>query len=242
MTPALILCVPGPWSDRNDFLRQVVALEPEGSFMFAGGILAHVAAQDHVSLEFEPADPHLPGAFEIAGQGLLSEHTLQRIETHRSVVYLHFPIDIRGQRERLAKFSDVMRRLGGFAVKLESCGIAHTFGRWLERLAGTDFDLYSSCVVLIGGEDEFYSCGMHHFELAECAVMADEDPGAAADLMNRFNYWRIVEQPVLESGHTFSLDEESPHYRVELTEDTAHESDDLFFNPHGVWHLSRVDS
>jgi hypothetical protein len=56
--------------------------------------------------------------------------------------------------------------------------------------------------------------------------------------MNRFNFWQIAENPTMKSGHTFSLSEDEPTYRLELKGDDRHEEDDPFFNPNGVWTLS----
>lgn len=38
-------------------------------------------------------------------------------------------------------------------------------------------------------------------------------------MLDRFNYYRIVEKPHLESGHTFSMTADSPRYRIELIMD-----------------------
>ena len=52
--------------------------------------------------------------------------------------------------------------------------------------------------------------------------------------------WEILEKPLLESGHTFSLTADSPRFRLELLTDDRHPEDDLFHNPHGLWNLKRV--
>jgi len=44
--------------------------------MFAGVILADVAGKDHIPLKFTPADPNIPAAFDIAGQGKMPQLTL----------------------------------------------------------------------------------------------------------------------------------------------------------------------
>jgi hypothetical protein len=56
--------------------------------------------------------------------------------------------------------------------------------------------------------------------------------------MNRFNMYQIIEQPRLASGHTFSLDADSPVFQLDLLPDTRHEEEDLFHNPQGIWLLS----
>ena len=79
---------------------------------------------------------------------------------------------------------------------------------------------------------------MHHFGLPECAVPRSIPIGEAADLMNRFNYWQIAEAPSLQTGHTFSLSENDPRFRLALEPDSHHSDDHPFFNQHGIWHLT----
>jgi uncharacterized protein DUF4261 len=93
------------------------------------------------------------------------------------------------------------------------------------------FHLYCAFVVLVGDSDNHHSCGMHHFELPECQVDSDTPVEGAADLMNRFNYYQILERPSLASGHTFSLTKDSPSYVLDLLKDTRHEEGDVFYNP-----------
>jgi uncharacterized protein YegJ (DUF2314 family) len=238
----LILCIPGPWADRTEFIQAVITRPPAGKFMFAGGILADLTSKDHVALEFCPKDPRLARSFEVAGQGKIPTSCLQEVDQHGSVLYLHFPLDIVQQRERLLKFTRFIRQLGGIAVKVESSGTAHTWESWEKLLTGSMFDLYCAAVVLVGDKDVFYSCGMHHFGLPECAVPRDMDTTEGADLMNRFNVWQINERPTLKSGETFSLSADRPAFRLHLERDARHGDGDLFHNPHGVWRLEATDS
>jgi hypothetical protein len=63
----ILLCIPGPWKDRGDFVRAVIS-ETKGEFMFTGMILANPGKKPHVPLDFAPHDPHMRQAFELAGQ------------------------------------------------------------------------------------------------------------------------------------------------------------------------------
>jgi hypothetical protein len=242
----MILCVPGRWKDRAEFVRQVVSLDDaakspagdaNGRYMFAGTILADLGAKDHVPLDFCPADTNLPRAFEIAGQGKIPDELLALLKQHSAVAYLRFALDLPRERERILSFSSLLRRIGGLAVKVESSGIAHTWERWSQLLSGTPFELYSAVVVLVRDEKYYHSCGMHHFGLPECAAPRSMSAPDAADLINRFNYWRIIEHPVLSDGHTFSVTPSAPHFRMTLEPDSRHEVDDPFHNAHGVWCL-----
>lgn len=238
MDNEIILCIPGTWIDRNDFLRQVITMEPKGRYMFAGGVLMDVQGKDHVPLDLGEADPNIPKAFEIAGQGRFSPELLAKIKAHTSVVYLHFPLDLHAQRERMLKFTQLIHDLGGIAVKVESCGIAHSWDRWNELLTGNLFQVYCAGVVLVRDEGHFYSCGMHHFGLPECEVASSTPVEAAAELMNQFNFWQIHDKPTVSPGETFSLTENAPRFRLSLAPDPRSDKDDLFHNQHGVWRLT----
>lgn len=238
MEQEIILCIPGPWTSRSEFLRAIIAVEPTGDFMFAGGILAHPKGNDHVKVTYEDADPRMAESFEVAGQGKISEATHQQIASHGGVVYLHFPMDLPGQRERIIKFTDVLRRAGGIAIKVESSGIAHDWDGWFYWLDGEVHEQYRAVVLLVVDDLHYYSCGMHHFGLPDCSVPASLHAQDAADLAHQFNLFQIIDQPRLGDGHTFSMDAGSPRYQLTWSGDHRHESDDLFLNSHGFWDLT----
>ncbi len=240
MKPELVLCIPGPWKDRAELVGRIVALAPLGDYMMVGQLLAHIPAKDHVEIEFCERDERMERAFSAAAQGRISNKTLSEIGDHASVAYLHFPLDISGQAARMKTFSTVLRQAGGFAVKVESAGVAHEWDRWLALLGGTAFDLYCSVVVLIGDENECFSCGMHHFGLRDVEVPAALGLNDAAKLMNRFNLYQIEESPKTASGHTFSVVRDAPWYRIAAREDDRH-PDSFHHNPHGLWVLTSTE-
>jgi hypothetical protein len=236
-----MICIPGPWKDHTDFVQCVVT-HTKGDFIFAGGILANPKGKDHVPLEFCEPYEDMRQAFEIAGQGKLPQELLDQIAAHTSVVYLRFPLDAIAQRARMLTFTSLVRELGGYAVKIESTGIAHAWDVWHTLLSSDNpFDQYRCFVVLIGDEKQFYSCGMHHFGLPDCQISSEIPIEEAADTMNQFNYYQIIDQPTLEPGHTFSLTPDAPYYRLSLAPDHRHDADDLFRNPNGLWTMERVE-
>ena len=106
-------------------------------------ILANPKGKDHIELDFCESDSQMAEAFSYGGQGKLSDETLHKISQHRSVVYLHFPLDVASQRIRLVKFTEVISGCGGIAVKLETSGIAHEWERWFSLLRSDNpFDTY----------------------------------------------------------------------------------------------------
>jgi hypothetical protein len=233
-----IFCIPGGWADRSDFIRRVVTHEPKGRFMFAGMVLADMQEKEQVGLEVHPRDPQIRRAFELAGQGKLTEAVLAAVDRHVSVAYLRAPPRLLEERTKVAKFTKLLEGVGGLAIKVESAGVAHTWERWRELVSGTAFDLYAAAVTLVADRDHYYSCGMHNFSLPDCEVPRTLPPEAAAELMNQFNHWRLTDTPVLADQHTFSLTSTAPRYRIQLEADARHAADEPFFNPHGLWRLS----
>jgi hypothetical protein len=236
--PELTLCIPGPWQDREAFMRAVVTLAPAGRYMYLGGVLADVTAKQHVKVAHAPREPELAEQFAAAGRGTLSDSTLQAVAAHGSLVFVQFPAPITAALPLILKFSELLRTLGGVAVKVESSGVVHEIDAWVELIGGGAFDQYRSIVTLVGDERSYYSCGMQVFDLPDCAVPRSLSPEVAADVMNRFNLYRIVEAPEFADGHTFSVDEQSPRLRLRHVPDVRHDADDLFHNPHGLWLLS----
>ena len=239
MEENFIVCIPGVWTNREELIKSV-AVSTGGEFMFAGEILAHPKGNDHIILEFYEAYDEMEAAFEYGGQGQLSTDTLNKISHHKSVVYLIFPLNVLAQKQRIAKFTKILSNCGGIAIKVENSGVAHEWNDWFSKIESKNpFDQYSASVILVGDEKYYYSCGMHTFNLPDSEISNQIAPEDATDLLNQFNYWRITENPQLESGHTFSLSKDSPHFRLELWQDERHPSDDLFHNSNGVWSLSR---
>ena len=236
---SLVLCIPGPWKDHNELVRRVATTPTPGRFMFLGGILMEVGQGRHVRMNVAPRYDQMAEAFSFAGQGRLHPELLDEVGRHESVVYLEFDGLMHEQVEWIATTTRLLRELGGYAVKVESCGSARDWEDWERALHGNLFDLYCLGVVLTGGADVYVSCGMHHFGLAECKVSSAIPIETAADLMNRFNFYRLVEAPQLLDGHTFSVEEGAQVFRLELEADLR-DADELFVNPDGCWSLVAV--
>lgn len=231
----MILCIPGPWKTREELILALVTAHG-GRYLMAGFILRDTQDDDSLTIEWEPHDPRMARAFQCCGH---DENTMAALVAHGSVVYIHFPLDVPEQRERLLKYTDVLRKAGGIAVKLETCGLSHPWDRWFEWLSAPFINNhYRAVVVSVGGAGGWYSCGMHHFGQPDSAVN-DARPDAK-ETLEEFNKYILMESPTLSSGHTFSKDAESPRRRLRWTEDDRFPSDDLFHNPHGLWNLDTI--
>src|SRR5205814_3929461 len=63
-------------------------------------------------------------------QKTINPKLLKQISGHGGSLLLHFPIDSIQEKQRLVKFTDALKRSGGFAMKIDSAGISHEWDSW----------------------------------------------------------------------------------------------------------------
>lgn len=233
----VVLCIPINLKNRSQIasaLESRYGLE----YVFIGRVFQ---SRSHKSCEIEicNVDPSLVEAFEIAGDKI-SAATLKQIEHHQQVIYLLSRDTGYDACLQIALLAQIMLQIGGIAIKVDSTGIAHEQEKWLTNYNSADvFDIYSLFVVLVEGDEYYYSCGMHNFGKADVAIDLGEDIGLAIYVMNVFNYYRLTESPILQDGHTFQPDIKCPTYQIKWTPDRESESDSPLHNSHGRWHLTQ---
>ena len=98
--------------------------------------------------------------------------------------------------------------------------------------------LMRAFVTFVGNNGSFYSCGMHNIGLPDATLSADVMPETAAMLLDTFLYYMASESPEIKDDETFAVDDRSPRYIVTKAQCTEFPDDNLFHNPHGVWHLT----
>lgn len=142
--PETVLCVPGLWSDRADLLKRIV--QDSGGYLFAGCILMHMETKEFFELQVEGPDPRMADAFAAAGRHWATAEDLARIASHNFVLYLVGPGGSRERAESFMRAASGLLKAGGLAVKVESSGLAHDRGKWLEMTGQFLSVLGSSCV------------------------------------------------------------------------------------------------
>jgi hypothetical protein len=145
---------------------------------------------------------------------------------------------------------------GAVALKCESSGIAHGRAHWLELAHATERDDFWSALIHayvqfpIVNKHDYYSCGLHLLGnpdlIVSAAVLRNafnstrNQAGMSVQLFEAFAHYLLAECPdgKFASGHTFSLDSESPRFRVLWEECTGYDEDEFFFNPFGRWRFA----
>ena len=112
MEGEIVLCIPGPWAARNDFLERLSCYEPKNRYLCTVMMLADVQEKDYLPMEFHEYEGNLSQAFFMASRGKISSENIDLLSGHKNCVYLHFPADVEAQKTRLAKYSGIIRDLG----------------------------------------------------------------------------------------------------------------------------------
>lgn len=239
--PQIIVGVPGTWPSRTALVQSIAG--ESGGYLFASRILMNIdlmniETKHSWEMEVYEQDPNLARTFALAGRGSVTEEDLRAVAAHTCACYL---IGEGGSVEAAQRMMDAacgLLRAGGVAVKVESAGKAHSARDWTDLAARREpRALYDAYVTLIGGDGGGYSCGMHNLGLPDAAHDAALSDKEGARLLQTFLLYTLLETPDLQSGHSFSLNPQSPHHRLRLEPCGMYEKADLFFNPYGLWRL-----
>jgi hypothetical protein len=237
-----VLCIPGPWANRTEFLKAIVHAR-KGDYLFAGGILAQPSANTHFLLELQEADPALPAAFQRAGLfSAMSDEAVAAVANHHMVAYLATQPDqpaSHASARAIAQAAAALLDAGGLAVKVETAGKAFEAARWRELLAfeeaGPLWELFVA-VAIKAADGASFTCGMHNLGLKD-ALVRNLPTADAIQLLRDFTYFGVAEQPELAVGHKFSRAADAPVYQLAEVTAQPYADDPDFVNPYGMWEL-----
>ena len=240
----IVLTIPGPWKDRSELITSIAG-KNMGEAIAAGAILMDIKGKRHVEFDTFDHDDALAKSMQNGSGKVLDAATFAALEKHTFSAALTFAATGQATAERLAFFSGAVRKAGGIAVKVEKSGVAHPWDRW-EKLVNENnpYQLYRALMVHVPIDGRITSFGMTQFDLPDASL---PDVAASAgkpmefqNTLAEFNIYRWTEKPTLQSGHTFSLAQDSTRFRMQLVKDTRYPADHHFTNPHGLWELTPV--
>ena len=79
---------------------------------------------------------------------------------------------------------------------------------------------------------------MHSLGYRDAEAPADLEPESATRLLETFLLYTLRPSAALRDGDTFSTGPDAARYRLRQVECTEYPSDDLFYNPFGMWRLT----
>jgi len=240
VTQQLIIGCPGQWKDQDDIIRSIALANTSNDapeYLAAGNIFFNAKTKQTLEFEIYDHDPRMAEAFEIAGQGRLSPEELAAIDAHSHTTYLVHNEPSPDAARQMLQAAAFLLKAGGLAVKVETSGVAHSADRWRYYAStGSILSVYDALVVLVGGGEFNYTCGMHAFGLPDVSLTTDVPIDEAPQILNGFNQWQLIDRPKVTDGATFSMASDEPNFRMSRCE-YGYDEDDLTNNPFGRWHL-----
>jgi len=196
----------------------------------------HLETKQSYELEFCDKDERMLSAFEAAGPHWKNTAEMKLISSHKSVCYLISKGGSIESAHSIMNAANVLLNAGGYGVKVESSGLAHPPKDWIEQCKYNYlFKSHSSYVVSVTSEST-YSCGMHNFGIPDAIIDSSESENPS-ELLRVFTHYLLSESPVIKEGQTFSVDSDSPAYRVKAYAPINYGENSLFNNPFGMWKL-----
>lgn len=235
-----IVCIPLNISSESE-LRENLIKNTDGKILYAGNLFRSQDEGITAESEFCLPDEKMMDAFRYGSGNKLSEDDLVTINNHKSVLYVLWKTPGLESLNKLHSLISNILSAGGLGVKFENSGVSHSKSSWLNKDFYDDtYDLLNSHVMNITDTNVFFSSGMHIFGLPDVALHGGIDPNVALNHVIAFNHYHVFEQPKFEDGNTFSLDPESPYFKISICDDYIYKNEECFENPFGRLKLTPV--
>lgn len=176
------------------------------------------------------------GAFIWGPQGPLPEQVVADARHATAAALVDVECSLQSGAQLAVRIGQALRAAGGVAVRMEGSGAASDWDTWLHRLETGDPQslVLASVLIVDDGGGNFFTCGMHQFELPDVEILKSEPDAACSWLMTFCNY-SVAESPLFLTGHTFRPDVETPRRKLERWPDWRHHPADGRHNPWGLW-------
>jgi hypothetical protein len=234
----IILCIPGLWIDRSEILVSIASANMH-EYLYSGNILLHLPTNTHFEIEIHERDNRLKESFKVAGQGRIQETELSLIEQHTYIIYLIAKGGSPEHAEKIIHAGNAILNAGGLSIKIENSGKAFNATQWrnITDEKGEAKFIEAFVVFIIASDRSVYSCGMHTIGMRDILCDNDLNVDEATELIKLFLYFLLIDKPVIESGHTFRKQVDAPVFLIIEDICKTYPTDDLFFNPYGMYHL-----
>ncbi|MFT5823198.1 MAG: hypothetical protein ACI8ZM_004458 [Crocinitomix sp.] len=239
--PRTIICIPGIWNDSSELIAAIIE-NNENEFIFAGNVLLNLKTKVGYELEICERDLRMKDSFKFAGRvNQVSEEFLNKIDQHKSVVYLIGETGDAESAKTIAEAGLAVLKSGGIGIKIESTGKAFTKELWSDLIVDfQESNLYQMYVLdsISDGKGRTYSCGMHNLGLKDI-IIYNEAFQEAVNIISIFGHYLLIEKPEIENNQTFSAQEEAPVFVISEEKNQPNSGDEFFENPYGMWKLER---
>ena len=126
----IILSIPGPWGSLEALANSI--REHSSAFALEDTDLVRIADGCRCQLQLVEHDPNLRAAFEAANRQSLSRQELDLLESHSVCTYLIGAGGSLAAARFMMQAAAALLLAGGYAVKVETAGVAHSPRSWID--------------------------------------------------------------------------------------------------------------
>ena len=237
----IILCVPGNWNDKIEIIKLIVDSTSK-EYLFTGNTIIYLPSNTVFQIDVCMADERMKNSFFYAGQGRLSEQELNDIDQHNLVVYIIGKGGNPDNALKIMRIAQIFLNIGGLGVKVETCGKAFNKTQWNNiLLEDIPIILYEVFVIfLYTNKNEVYTCGMHNIGMRDIICNTVLSMETTIDLMKTFIFYQLIDKPIINANEIFRQEYNSQPYRISIEDCYIYNSEDLFYNPFGLYRLIKV--
>lgn len=239
----IVIAIPGKWSNKRELTNALwLASVKTKGYTILGNLMMNVESDSSFEVEVYEPEENLRQSFEHLGSGKADSKTLQEIDESTVVLYLIAKkTGLESVKELIRAVSDILRA-GGLAVRIDTTGIAHSKESWLELERNVEdvVEVHRHFVTLVDYESFYSTFGMKSFgypDVLAPSVSNREDSLAA---VGSLSFYMVAQNPLLNSGETYSNGIDAPFFRMDIKEDDRYEDTHIYYNARGFVHLEAM--
>jgi hypothetical protein len=221
-----VICIPAFLEDTIEIFAKT-----NGAYMVVGNVLMDVKNKCHYTFDIQAHDVKMKESFKYAGKVTrVTDSFLDLIEGHKSVIYISGETGSLQKARLMALAVTEILNVCGIGVKVESTGKAFEKETW-NKLAQVSDDaaLYKMFVLdsIMMPDGTTFSCGMHNIGFKDTIISNDKFEDAIR-IISIFNYYQVIDKPVIVHNQTFQTDINSPFYRITEEVNQPYKKGELF--------------
>lgn len=231
------LRIPGPWRSSEHLADALEA--GETGFRLEGDHLVRESDGWQCSAGATPHDEEVAGLF--AYDGRMSRKELAVVANHTAKVLLAGPGGSVAKARAMVDAATALVKLGAAGVMIDNSAATHSPTDWLTLSSDPKpGGLYWIFTSLNGGDDEVWTSGQHCLGLRDAEVRDAPDEQFAYLLVHNFLGYVYQSGKTVHNGNVIDGPSGSI-YRATQHPFTRVATDAPFFNPFGLWRLTRAE-
>lgn len=240
MKDKILLCIPGTWRDRSDFIERLF-VGTDGRLIAAGNFILDCESKYSCEFNISPSGEDMEAGFRMGSEAApIAEHLLTKIGRHTSFLSLYSNKDGTSEALAISEIALAALNVGGLAVRVEGSKRASDTDQWRQGVQiAQKFDpamLYHLFVwAFVYDGLTFDTIGMPFLGHSDISIEAP-DFETANIVYNEFARYLLYSEPEIFDGHTIGFEDTDGIWHMTKTSHIYTDDPDIDFS-RGMWRL-----